>query len=104
MDSTGFNDQGWLDAFGHPQSEELGIRERFRNRDFRHMNLELTIDDPKIYTKPFTVRSTEVLIPDSDILEYASADNDVWGTNRSFGTRPANLRTTVIGAGAASRA
>jgi len=55
---------------GHPQSEDLRIRERFHRRDFGHMDLELTIDDPKMYTRPFTVKATEVLIPDSDVLEY----------------------------------
>ena len=49
VDSAGFNDQGWLDAMGHPQSEDLRVRERFYRRDFGHMSLELTIDDPKMY-------------------------------------------------------
>ncbi len=76
VDSAGFNDQGWLDASGHPQSEDLRIRERFHRRDFGHMDLELTIDDPRMYTKPFTVKVTEALIPDSDVLEYACAENE----------------------------
>ncbi len=76
VDAAGFNDQGWLDASGHPQSEELRIRERFQRRDFGHMDLELTIDDPKMYTKPFTVKATEVLQPDSDVLEYVCTENE----------------------------
>ena len=76
VDSAGFNDQGWLDASGHPQSEELRIRERFQRRDFGHMDLELTIDDPKMYTKLFTVKTTEVLLPDSDVLEYVCTENE----------------------------
>lgn len=76
VDSAGFNDQGWLDASGHPQSDELRIHERFQRRDFGHMDLELTIDDPKMYTKPFTVKTTEVLLPDSDILEYVCTENE----------------------------
>jgi hypothetical protein len=70
VDSVGFNDRSWLDAFGHPHSEDLRIQERFHRRDFGHMDLQLTIDDPKMYTRPFTINVTEVLIPDSDILEY----------------------------------
>jgi hypothetical protein len=70
VDSAGFNDRSWLDAFGHPHSEALRIQERFHRRDFGHMDLQLTIDDPKMYTRPFTIRVTEVLVPDSDILEY----------------------------------
>jgi hypothetical protein len=76
VDAAGFNDQGWLDASGHPQSEELRIRERFHRRDFGHMDLELTVDDPKTYTRPFTVKSTEVLVPDSDVLEYICTENE----------------------------
>jgi hypothetical protein len=76
VDSAGFNDQGWLDTSGHPQSEELRIRERFQRRDFGHMDLELTIDDPKMYTKPFTIKATEVLLPDSDVLEYVCTENE----------------------------
>jgi hypothetical protein len=76
VNSAGFNDQGWLDASGHPQSEELRVRERFNRRDFGHMDLELTIDDPKMYTKPFTVKATEVLLPDSDVLEYVCTENE----------------------------
>jgi hypothetical protein len=76
VDAAGFNDQGWLDAMGHPQSEALRIRERLRRRDFGHMDLELTIDDPKTYTKPFTVKATEVLVPDSDVLEYVCTENE----------------------------
>jgi hypothetical protein len=70
VDSAGFNDRSWLDAFGHPHSEALRIQERFHRRDFGHMDLQLSIDDPKMYTRPFTIKVTEVLVPDSDILEY----------------------------------
>jgi hypothetical protein len=76
VDSAGFNGKGWLDAAGHPQSEELRLRERFHRRDFGHMDLELTIDDAKMYTRPFTVKVTEVLIPDSDVLEFVCTDNE----------------------------
>lgn len=76
VEATGFNSEGWLDAMGHPQSEQLHVRERFHRRDFGHMDLELTIDDPGMYTKPFTVRATEVLIPDSDVLEYVCSENE----------------------------
>ena len=76
VDSTGFNDKGWLDASGHPQSEELRIRERFHRRDFGHMDLELTVDDPKMYTRSFAVKSTETLVPDSDVLEYVCTENE----------------------------
>jgi len=76
VNSTGFNDKTWLDAFGHPHSEALYVVERLRRRDFGHLDLEVTVDDSKMYTRPFTVKFTERLIPDSDLLEYFCAENE----------------------------
>ena len=67
--STGFNDLGWLDSAGHPQTESLRITERFRRRDFGHMNFEMTIDDPKVFTRPFTFKMERLLAADTDLLE-----------------------------------
>jgi hypothetical protein len=67
--SAGFNDSGWLDSAGHPQTESLRITERLRRRDFGHMDFEMTIDDPKVFTKPFTFKTERLLSPDTDLLE-----------------------------------
>jgi hypothetical protein len=69
VDAAGFNDRSWLDVVGHPHSEDLRIQERFRRRDFGHMDLSITVQDPKMYTKPFTIKVTLVLQADSDVLE-----------------------------------
>jgi hypothetical protein len=76
VDAAGFNDKSALDLFGHPHSEGMRIQERFHRRDFGHMDLSLTVDDPKIYSKPFTVKVTELLIPDSDVLEAVCNENE----------------------------
>jgi hypothetical protein len=76
VDSAGFNDRSWLDSMGHPHSEDLKIQERFHRRDFGHMDLSLTIEDPKMYTRPLTIKVTEVLLPDSDILESVCNENE----------------------------
>ena len=76
VDTAGFNDKSWLDAFGHPHSEALRVQERFRRRDFGHMDLQVTIEDPKTFTKPFSVKFTLLLIPDSDILESYCNENE----------------------------
>ena len=76
VDTVGFNDQGWLDGSGHPHSESLHVVERFRRRDFGHMDVQVTIDDPKVYTKPFSIRFTELLLPDSDVTEYFCSENE----------------------------
>ena len=69
VDAAGFNDRSWLDSSGHPHSEDLRVQERFHRRDFGHMDLSVTVEDPKMYTRPFTIQVTELLLPDSDILE-----------------------------------
>ncbi len=76
VDTVGFNDKGWLDGSGHPQSEALHVVERFRRRDFGHMDVQVTIDDPKVYTKPFSIQFTELLLPDTDVTEYFCSENE----------------------------
>ena len=73
--TTGFNDKGWLDSAGHPQTESLRVTERQRRRDFGHMDLEITIDDPKAFTRPFTIKTERLLVADTNLLEYV-CDNE----------------------------
>lgn len=67
--TSGFNDRAWLDSAGHPQTESLRITERLRRRDFGHMDFEITIDDPKAFTRPFTIKTERLLAADTDLLE-----------------------------------
>ena len=76
VDTIGFNDRAWLDGFGHPRSESMHITERYRRRDFGHMDLEITFDDPKYYTRPFSIKTGLTLVPDSDLLEYVCNENE----------------------------
>ena len=69
VDSSGFNDQTWLDDGGHPHTEALHITERFRRRDFGHIDLQLIVDDPKAYTKPWGATLRLDLLPDDEIIE-----------------------------------
>jgi hypothetical protein len=76
VDTTGFKDGGWLDGFGHPRSEFMHVTERYRRRDLGHIDLEMTFDDPKYYTRPFTLKTGLRLIPDSDLLEYVCTEGE----------------------------
>jgi hypothetical protein len=76
VDTVGFNDKTWLDASGHPHSEALHLIERFHRRDFGHMDLDITIEDPKMYTRPFTIKYAQRLLPDTDILETVCTENE----------------------------
>ena len=76
VDTLGFNDQSWLDAFGHAHSDALRVTERLRRRDFGHLDMQITVDDPKTFTKPFTIKFTELLAPDAELLESFCAENE----------------------------
>lgn len=67
--TTGFNDKGWLDSAGHPQTESLRITERYHRRDFGHLEWDITIDDPKVFTKAFTIKTQRTLQADTELLE-----------------------------------
>jgi hypothetical protein len=76
VETAGFNDRGRLDGLGHPRSEALRVQERFHRRDFGHMDLQLTVEDPKMLLQPITVKVTELLIPDSDVLDSFCNENN----------------------------
>ncbi len=69
VNSVGFNDQGWLDVGGNPQTESLRLTERFRRPDFGHLELEVTFVDPKTFTEPFTLRMDKTYAADAEIIE-----------------------------------
>ena len=75
VDTIGFNDNSAGSVGGYPRSEALHVEERFHRRDFGHMDLQLTVDDPKIFLKPITIKVTELLEPDSDVLEMVCNEN-----------------------------
>ena len=69
VETIGVNDKAMLDVLGHPHSSAAKFTETFHRRDFGHLDMEITIDDPKTYTKPATIRLTQVLVPDTELLE-----------------------------------
>jgi len=73
--SSGFNDLGWLDFGGHPQSATLRLTERLHRRDFGHIDVQMTLDDPHVFTRPITVATQLVLQPDTELLE-SFCDNE----------------------------
>ena len=76
VDTAGFNDRTWLDAFGHPHSEAMRVTERFHRRDFGHMEVQITVDDSTMYTKPFTIKINQRLLPDTDLIESFCLENE----------------------------
>ncbi len=76
IDTAGFNDRGWLDARGTGHSEEMRVEERFRRRDYGHLELTITITDPKIFTRPIRFSVVEELLPDTDLFEHYCLENE----------------------------
>jgi hypothetical protein len=75
VESTSFRDLGWLDVEGSPLTDTGRIIERFRRPDFGHLEIEVTIDDPKAYTKPWTVTVYQRIMLDTDLIEFICQEN-----------------------------
>src|SRR5712691_9258567 len=70
VETRGLNDKGWLDMNGHPQTETTHITERFTRRNFGHIDVQITIEDPKAYSRPWTVALPGLnFLPDEDLIE-----------------------------------
>lgn len=76
VDTRGFNGKAWLDQLGRPSTDALHVIERFRRKDFGHMEIQITIDDPKAYTRPWTVTQVVHLLPDTELLEFICNENN----------------------------
>jgi hypothetical protein len=76
VDTRGFNGKSWLDQLGKPTTEQLHVIERYRRKDFGRMEIEITIDDPGAYTKPWTVTQPVQLLHDTELLEFICNENN----------------------------
>ena len=74
--TSGFKEQAWLDGSGHPRTESTVVTERYHRRDFGHIDLEVTVEEPKYYTRAIAVSSTLNLLPDTDVFETVCAENE----------------------------
>jgi hypothetical protein len=78
IDTTGINDQGWLDRDGHPHSVNALIEERYTRVDHNHIQMVVTVDDPTIYTKPFELSKNEYRwIPDQEAEEQICVPSEM---------------------------
>jgi len=76
VESFGFNDRTWLDHDGHPHTEALRVTERYRRRDFGHLELEVTFSDPGSYTRPWTVAVRAELAADTELIEWVCNESN----------------------------
>jgi hypothetical protein len=76
VDTTGLKDGTWLDLFGTPATDSLHVTERFRRRDFGHMDLEITMADSKAYTEPWTIKLHPNLRLDTELMEWVCVEGN----------------------------
>ena len=76
VETVGLNDKGPLDVMGHPHSESMRLTERFRRRDFGHLEVQITADDPQMLVKPVTIRVPYRLMPDTEIIETFCSEGE----------------------------
>jgi hypothetical protein len=77
IDTIGYNDRFWFDFRGHPHSEKLHTVERWTRKDLGTLENKITIDDPEMYSKPFTLTFTARLRPNEDLMEYICQENQL---------------------------
>ena len=71
-----FRDDGWLDIIGSPLTDQAKLTERFRRVNYGRMEIDITVDDPKVYTKPWTVRHLQDIMPDGELIEFICEENN----------------------------
>ena len=77
VDSRGFNGKVWLDQLGKPSTEALHVTTKLTRKDFGHLTIQATIDDPKAYSKPWTTAAVEAaLVPDTELMEFICLENE----------------------------
>jgi hypothetical protein len=76
VQTTGFRDGGWLDIFGSPLTDAATLTERFQRPNFGTLRVDVTIDDPKAYTAPFTVRLNQRIVVDTEMIEFICGENE----------------------------
>ena len=76
VQTSGFRDEGWLDINGSPLTDAAKWTERFRRVNFGDLEIEITVDDPKAYTRPWTVTIDQRIMLDTELIEFVCAENE----------------------------
>jgi hypothetical protein len=76
VETSGFTEHAWLDYDGHPHTEALRLTERYRRRDFGHLDVKVTFDDPGAYARPWTVSVPMEIFPDTELLEAVCEEKE----------------------------
>jgi len=77
VDTIGFNERGWIDAYGTPTTTQLHLTEKFTRLDYKTLRYEITVDDPGAYTAPFTTGMLMTFAPGKEMFEYMCQDGNL---------------------------
>ncbi len=98
VESSGYNDKSWLDHDGHPHTEALRMTERYTRRNLGNMDVEITISDPAIYARPWTIKVRADLSPDTEMIEFvcqeANKNQEHW-VGKASDEKPADVPLTA---------
>jgi hypothetical protein len=76
VETNNLRDNGWLDIIGSPLTDQAKLTERFHRLSYGRMEIDITVDDPKVYAKPWTVRHLQDIMPDGELIEFICEENN----------------------------
>jgi len=76
IDTIGVRDDTWIDWNGSVLTQAAKVREQIRRPDFGHLEIQVTVDDPKAYTKPWTVTLKQRIVVDTDLIDEICLENE----------------------------
>ena len=76
VQTIGFKDQGWIDEEGTPNTNAARLTERFRRLNYGTLEIEITVDDPKTFTRPWSFKLDQRLMPDTELIEFVCLENN----------------------------
>ena len=87
IDTIGFRDDNWIDWNGSVLTEEAKVREEIRRPDFGHLEIKITVDDPKAYTKPWTVNLKQRIVVDAELIDEVCLENEQFVERMGLGPK-----------------
>ena len=76
VETNGLRDELWLDMAGDPLTDAAKVTERIRRLNYGNLQIEVTVDDPKAYTRPWTITLQQFIVLNTELLHYACLENE----------------------------
>jgi hypothetical protein len=76
IDTIGLLDDTWIDWNGSVLTQVAKVREQIRRPDFGHLEIQVTVDDPRAYTRPWTVTLKQRIVVDTELIDEICLENE----------------------------